>query len=98
LTLKQIKSFREKSVQVILFPEGDEVGPNIDKWFHRINMIGNYLLLDLDQYMVIYEVVLNGKFIGTGAWTFNEPPVGLEGIIDFHKLAVEAGALPKKGN
>ena len=97
LTLKQMQSFREKSVQVILFPEGDEVGENIDKWFHRINMIGNYLLLDLDQYMVIYEVVLNGKFIGTGAWTFNEPPVGLEGIIDFRKLAVEAGALPKKG-
>jgi hypothetical protein len=97
LTLKQIKSFREKSVQVILFPEGDEVGENIDKWFHRINMIGNYLLLDLDQYMVIYEVVLNGKFIGTGAWTFNEPPVGLEGIIDFRKLAEEASALPKKG-
>lgn len=98
LTPKRVKLFREKSVQVVLFPEDGEYGGDIDNYFKRINTVGLALLLQLDQYAVIFELVVNNKFVATGEWRFNKPPLTLKGAdVDFRKLAEAVGAIEKKG-
>jgi hypothetical protein len=98
LTPAMVKKFREKSVQVILFPEKGEFGGDIDNYFKRINDIGLTMLLQLDQYEVYFELVVNGKFVAVGAWSFKEKPKTLKGAdVNFRKYAEEAGAIPKRG-
>jgi hypothetical protein len=98
MTPEMIQKFREDSVQVILFPEAGEFGDDIDNYFRRINNVGLQLLLQLDQYEVYFELVVNGKFVATGRWAFKQRPRSMKDArVDFRKYAEEAGAIPKKG-